>query len=170
MISGKVFVLIVLGIIFIVLAGWMIIKKKNFYDLGRLLKKIWRSILQGIISIRLLKKRMHFILLTILLWSLYLLGGYIGFMALKETQMYGIKEAFTVLSAGSIGMVVSPGGIGAYAILIQQTMILYNLNTAIALAFGWILWMAQTTVILIGGLISFVAIPYYNKRKLSEPF
>ncbi len=170
MISGLVFILIVFGIIAIVMAGWMIIKKKNFKDLILALKKIWLSVLQGIISIRLLKKRGQFVLLTITLWSLYLAGGYLGFMALKETQQFGIREAFTVLSAGSIGMVVSPGGIGAYAYLIQQTMQLYNLNSVIALAFGWILWMVQTAVILVGGLISFVAIPYYNKKRLSEPF
>jgi hypothetical protein len=43
-------------------------------------------------------------------------------------------------------------------------MILYGLSTGIALAFGWILWVVQTSVILIGGLISFVAMPWYNKR------
>ena len=102
------------------------------------------------------------------MWALYLTGGYIGFMALKETEQYGITEAFTVLSAGSIGMIITPGGIGAYALLIQKTMQIYGLQKGIALAFGWILWLAQTAVILIGGLISFVSIPYYNKKRLIE--
>jgi glycosyltransferase 2 family protein len=48
-------------------------------------------------------------------------------------------------------------------------MKLYGLNEVIALAFGWLLWLAQTVVILLGGLISFAVIPYYNKkRKLYE--
>jgi predicted Kef-type K+ transport protein len=89
-------------------------------------------------------------------------------MALKETDEYGIREAFTVLSAGSIGMIATPGGIGAYALLLKQTMIVYGLNKGVALAFGWILWLAQTAVILIGGLISFVAMPYYHKQKHRE--
>ena len=89
-------------------------------------------------------------------------------MAFRETELYGIKEAFTILSAGSIGMIASPGGIGAYAYLIEKTMQLYGLNYTIALAFGWILWLAQTTVILLGGLISFAALPYYNKNKIRE--
>jgi uncharacterized membrane protein YbhN (UPF0104 family) len=87
-------------------------------------------------------------------------------MALQETSQYGIREAFTVLSAGSIGMIATPGGIGAYAYMIQVTMQLYGLDSTIALAFGWILWLAQTTIILIGGLISFVSLPYYNKKKI----
>ncbi|MBC7874960.1 MAG: flippase-like domain-containing protein [Ferruginibacter sp.] len=166
---SSAFVLLVLGgIVMLALAIWMIKNKKNFNDLGLLFKKIGRSIWQGISAIRHLKKRWWFLFLTISMWGLYLAGGYIGFMALQETQAYGISEAFTVLSAGSVGMIATPGGIGAYAYLLQKTMQVYGLNEGVALAFGWILWLAQTAVILIGGLISFVAIPYYNKRKLRE--
>jgi uncharacterized protein (TIRG00374 family) len=166
--AGWVIGLIALGVLLIALIIWMVKKKKKLSDLKILFKKIARSIVQGVSSIKHLRKRKQFVLLTIILWTIYLLGGYIGFFALQETGHYGIKEAFTVLSAGSIGMIATPGGIGAYAWLIQQTMLLYGLNSGIALAFGWILWLAQTAVILIGGLISFVAIPYYNKRKLLE--
>ena len=88
-----------------------------------------------------------------------------GFFALQETQNYGIKETFAVLSAGSVGVIVTPGGIGAYALLIKKTMELYGLEEGIALAFGWILWLVQTFAVLIGGIFSFVAIPYFNKRK-----
>ena len=147
----------------------MIFKKKTINDLGVLVNKTGRSIWQGISAIQHLKKRKQFILFTIALWTLYLSGGYIGFMALHETEQYGIKEAFTILSAGSIGMIVTPGGIGAYALLIEKTMQIYGLQKGVALAFGWILWLAQTSVILIGGLISFAALPYFNKRKQSEP-
>ena len=167
-ISSSLLLIILVGIVIIALAIWMIRNKKNFKDLSLLFKKIGISIWQGLSAIRHLKKRWLFIFFTISIWSLYLAGGYIGFMALKETEQYGINEAFTVLSAGSIGMIATPGGIGAYAVLLQKTMMVYGLNKGIALAFGWILWLAQTTVILLGGLISFVGMPYYNKRKLRE--
>jgi uncharacterized protein (TIRG00374 family) len=166
--AGWIIGLIILAVITLIIGLWMYLKKKNFNDLLLLFKKIGRSIWQGISAIKHLKKRKQFILLTITLWTLYLSGGYIGFMALQETHVYGIREAFTVLSAGSIGMIATPGGIGAYAYLLQQTMILYGLSQGIALAFGWILWLAQTAVVLIGGLISFVAMPYYNKQKHFE--
>lgn len=165
---GYIFLLILLGIILIVILIWMIRKKKNLRDLGLLFKKIGQSIWKGIIAIEHLKKRKQFIALTIALWTLYLSGGYLGFIALKETTQYGIKEAFTVLSAGSIGMVITPGGIGAYAYLLQKTMHVYGLNYGVALAFGWILWLTQSAVIVIGGLVSFVAIPYYNKKRNPE--
>jgi glycosyltransferase 2 family protein len=162
---SSIILLVIAGVLVIVLLVWMIKNKKGFSDLGLLFKKIGRSIWQGVSAIQHLKRRGLFIFLTVSMWALYLTGGYIGFMALKETQQYGINEAFTVLSAGSIGMVATPGGIGSYAILVQKTMQVYGLNGGIALAFGWILWVAQFAVILVGGLISFVAIPYYNKNK-----
>jgi uncharacterized protein (TIRG00374 family) len=165
---GWVVALIAGGVIIIALFAWMIIKRKTFYDLLLFIKRIWRHIWQGIIAIRHLKKRGQFILLTIALWTLYLSGGYLGFIALKETQHFGIREAFTVLSAGSIGMIATPGGIGAYAYLLQKTMQLYGLNAGIALAFGWLLWIAQTAVIVMGGLFSFVALPYVNKKRMIE--
>jgi glycosyltransferase 2 family protein len=164
-ISSSTVLLIIVAFLFILLLSWMIKNKKGFSDLGLLFKKIGKSIWEGLSAIRHLKKRWLFVFLTISMWGLYLAGGYIGFMAIKETQQYGVTEAFTILSAGSVGMIATPGGIGAYAYLIQKTMQVYGLNGGIALAFGWILWVAQLLVILIGGLISFVAIPYYNKSK-----
>ena len=162
--SYTLITLVIIGIGLVALFVWMYLKKKTARDLMLILTVIGRRIVEGVSSIRRLKKRYQFIFLTVALWSLYFAGGYIGFMAFRETEHYGVREAFTVLSAGSIGMIASPGGIGAYAIMIEKTMQLYGLSQPIAVAFGWILWLATTAVIVIGGLISFVAIPYYNKR------
>lgn len=164
MISGKLLLGIIIALIVLIIAIWMIRKKKNFTDLGVAIKKIAARVWQGLSAIQHLKKRGQFILLTVLLWTLYLAGGYIGFQALHETEHYGVKEAFTVLSAGSIGMIISPGGIGGYALFIEGTMMLYGLQKSIATAFGWLLWIAQTVVILLGGLLSFILLPAYNRR------
>jgi uncharacterized protein (TIRG00374 family) len=160
--------LIIGGVVALLILVWMLLKKKNLNDLLLAIKKIWLRIWEGVSSIRHLKKRSLFIFYTICLWSLYLFAGYLGFFALQATTGYGIREAFTILSAGSIGMIASPGGIGAYAYLIQKTMPIYGLNENIALAFGWILWLVTTAVIVIGGLISFALVPYYNKKRIRE--
>ncbi len=159
-------VLITVGGIALLIGLWMIIKKKTFKDLGIAMRKIGSRIWQGLSTIQHLKKRGRFLFLTLMLWCLYLSGGYIGFLALHETEHYGVREAFTVLSAGSIGMIVTPGGIGAYAYLIEATMQMYGLQQSIAVAFGWLLWLAQTVVIFIVGIFSFAALPWYNKRKM----
>jgi glycosyltransferase 2 family protein len=169
-VPGWVVTLVIAGFLLFLLFSWMIRKKKKLSDIPPLLLTVWQHIVKGVSAIGSLKRRWYFIFLTIALWALYLFAGYLGFVAMKETQQYGIKEAFAILSAGSIGMVVSPGGVGAYAYLVQQTMESYGLTPVIAFAFGWVLWVVQTSVNILGGLFSFVAIPYYNKKKLSEPF
>jgi uncharacterized membrane protein YbhN (UPF0104 family) len=166
--AGLLVALIIAGIVILAVAGWMIFKKKNFTDLFVLVKRIALNVLRGVISVGRLKKRFLFISYTIIIWVLYLLAGYIGFFALVETTGYGIREAFSILSAGSIGMIVTPGGIGAYAILLEKTMMIYGLQKGIALAFGWLLWIVQTGVILLGGLFSFAALPFYNKKLTVE--
>ncbi len=165
---GWILLAILAGIVMLMLAIWMIARKKKPADVISLFKMIGKRIWQGISAIQHLKKRGTFLLYTFLLWALYLSGGLLGFHALQETSHYGIREAFTVLSAGSIGMIATPGGIGAYALILEKTMQLYGLQKGIALAFGWLLWLAQTVVILLGGLISFVALPWYNKKRLRE--
>lgn len=167
-ISGYLIVAVILSVIIIATAIWLYIKKKKPADIILIIKKIIRSIIEGVSSVRHLKKRGLFIFYTISIWVLYLSGGYIGFYALQETQQYGIKESFSILSAGSVGMIATPGGIGAYPFLIEKTMMLYGLQQGFALAFGWLLWLAQTGVILIGGLFSFTAIPYFNKKKINN--
>ena len=167
-IPGYVLAAIVVGLIVIIMLIWMLVKKKTLADALAVFKKIGNSVWQGISAVQHLRKRGLFLLYSLAMWTLYLLGGYIGFYALQETQHYGIKQAFAVLSAGSIGMIATPGGIGAYALLLKKTMELYGLQEGVALAFGWILWLVQTFVIVTGGLFSFVAIPYFNKKNIPE--
>lgn len=156
---------IFIGVILVAILLWMLIKKKSFNDLINLFRSIASRVWQGVSTIRHLKRRGLFIFYTFLIWLGYLAGGYIGFQALNETAGYGIREAFTVLSAGSVGMIITPGGIGGYALLIEKTMMLYGLQQPIAAAFGWLLWISQTLIILFGGLASFVLLPWNNKRR-----
>jgi uncharacterized membrane protein YbhN (UPF0104 family) len=165
-IPGLLIAAAVIGVIAILVVVWMLVRKKTFANLTALVKKIGQSVWQGISAVQHLKKRALFIFYSIVVWLCYFFSTYSGFFALQETQHYGIKEAFAVLSAGSVGVIITPGGIGAYSLLIQKTMELYGLEPGIALAFGWILWLVQTLIILIGGIFSFVAIPYFNKRKI----
>jgi hypothetical protein len=167
-ISGFLIGGILIGVIIVAILLWMLVKRKTFNDVTGLFRKIVRSVWQGVSAVQHLKKRGLFILYTVALWLCYFYGTYLGFFALQETQQYGVKEAFAILSAGSVGVIVTPGGIGAYALLIKKTMELYGLEEGVALAFGWILWLVQNLVIVVAGVFSFVAIPYFNKRRASE--
>lgn len=129
------------------------------------LQKIVFNLWQGFISIKDLKRPWMFTLLSVLIWLLYIASVYIGFMMFQETRQCGIKEALTVLSAGTLAIMATPGGIGAYAFLVQKTMSLYQLNSGVGLALGWLLWLLQTCVVLVLGVLSIISLPFYNKKK-----
>ncbi len=159
-----------IAVFIIITALWLFISKKKFADLLALFKKIALHVWQGFIAIRSLNRRWEFVLLSIAIWALYGASVYAGFLMLEETRHYGIKEALTVLCAGSLAMAATPGGIGAYAFLVQKTMDLYHLNTGVGLALGWLLWLLQVIVVLVVGGLSLVGLPVYNKHKaLQQP-
>lgn len=144
---------------------WMLITKKKFSDLVALFRKIALHIWQGFIAIRALKKSWTFVFLSIAIWALYAFSVYIGFLMLEETMHYGLKEALTVLCAGTLAMAATPGGIGAYAFLVQKTMTIYQLNTGLGLALGWLLWLLQVVVVLAVGGLSLIGLPLVNKKR-----
>ena len=163
-----VIAVILIAVTFLGILLWMRIKKRTFSEILVTVKQIIKRVWEGVGTIRHLKKRKLFLVYTFSLWFLYFLGGYIALFALHETQQYGVKQALTILTTGCVGMILTPGGIGAFAFLIKNAMQLYGLNEGIALAFGWILWLVDVFVVILAGVFSFVAFPYFNnKREIS---
>lgn len=152
-------------ILAIIMGIWLLFRRFGHLKFVKNFRKILAGIWQGLMSIRYVQHKWLFFLYSLLIWLLYFLGTYIGFYALEETSEYGFKESLSVLAFGSIGMIMTQGGIGAYQLMVQQIMTLYGLSQAIGLAFGWILWIAQTFVILLLGLISFGLLPYINRKR-----
>lgn len=121
---------------------------------------------EGVGSIIAMKKRYLFLLYTTLIWASYLALIYIGFLALPATQHLGIGAALSVLVIGSVGIILTPGGIGAYPPLVQLALFqLYAIKESFGLAFGWISWLAQTLIIILFGIIAFLVLPLYNKNR-----
>lgn len=130
------------------------------------LKVILIGILHGLTSIRYVKNKWLFLFHTVSIWVLYLVSTWLGFRVLQETQHLGIAEACAVLVMGSIGMIVSPGGIGAYPYAIQQTVSLYGIAAEpYGLALGWLLWLGQFVIFVLFGALSFILLPTLNNKR-----
>ena len=121
---------------------------------------------EGVTSIFKMKKRGAFLFHTFMIWMCYLSLIVIGFKAIEATAHLSWLAGLSVLVFGSLGMIVTPGGIGAYPIAVQGVLFnVYLINKNFALAFGWVSWMAQTAIILVLGLLSLLLLPIYNARK-----
>lgn len=143
-------------------------KKFAHISLVQKIKEILRNIWHGLTSIRYLKNKGWFIFHTVLMWVLYLMAIRVGMAAMKETSMYGLKESLSVLSMGSVGMIATQGGVGAYPLLVQETMVLYGLTENMGKAFGWLLWLVQFFMVIVFGALSLLLLPLVNRKKQDE--
>ncbi|MDR2970329.1 MAG: flippase-like domain-containing protein [Bacteroidales bacterium] len=122
----------------------------------RFVKKIVVGLWQGLISIKDLKKPYLFIIYTIAIWAFYYLGVFLCFFAFDFLKFLGPMPAFVVMVVGTIGFIISQGGLGAYPLIVAGILVLYRVDYAQGLAAGWIGWTAQTIMILIFGFTSLI--------------
>ncbi|MGY0426633.1 MAG: TIGR00374 family protein, partial [Polaribacter sp.] len=72
----------------------------------------------------------------------------------------GILIAFI---AGGFSIATTNGGIGLFPVAVAGALALFNIPTEPATAFGWIMWVAQTAMIVVFGGLAFLLLPIYNK-------
>jgi glycosyltransferase 2 family protein len=122
----------------------------------------------GIISIKYLQQKWAFIFSSLGIWAMYLLGTWIGFHATIGTAGLPFQIAVSALAFASIGMIITPGGIGAYAYFIAQVLEKNGISFEIGFANGTLQWFAQFIIILFVGFISLLLLPYVNKNKIAN--
>jgi uncharacterized membrane protein YbhN (UPF0104 family) len=160
LIAGGVFVAVIA-------IAYLLLKRFGHIDAVGKIKNILSGVWHGLNSIRYIKHKGLFIFHTILIWTLYLAGTVAGLYALKETAHLGVPGGLATLSVGSVGMIVTPGGIGAYPLLVSELMGLYGLDSAtVGTALGWLLWTAQTLIIVVVGFICFSLLSAFNKNRI----
>jgi uncharacterized protein (TIRG00374 family) len=160
-VAGILLFMIILKILFSRLGHINIVQKIN-----NVLTNVWH----GLTSVKALKNKWLFFFYTFSIWGLYLVSTWVGFFAITETSGLSLRDALTVLAMGSVGMIVSPGGIGAYALLVQETVAFYNIEKEpYGQALGWLLWLGQFISFVLFGTISFILLPRINKKRYEEP-
>lgn len=163
--STTVYIVIAIAILCLLLFWW-VLRRFGHIDMVGKVKKVIRGVGHGLASVMHMQKKWLFIFHTIIIWALYLLSTTAGLYALQETDHLGLSGGLTTLVMGSVGMILTPGGIGAYPLLVAKLMELYGLDRlTVGAALGWLLWSAQTVIILLGGLVFSGLFSYHNKKK-----
>lgn len=121
----------------------------------------------GIVSVRRVKNIPLFLFHSLLIWVMYFAMIYVCFFSTEATQQLDWRAGIAVLAFGTFGIIATQGGIGAYQIVVTGLLMLYNIPKDLAYAFSWLVWSAQTLLILIGGLIAMIALPIYNHKSVS---
>ncbi len=161
-------ILLALGFLVFLFIMKIIFNRFGHINIILKIKDILIGVWHGLISVRALKNKTLFFLYTFGIWFLYLFSTWCGFFAIDATSHLSMADALTVLVMGSVGMIVSPGGIGAYAFLVMETVALYDIpKEPFGQALGWLLWFGQFLSFVIFGVISFILLPRVNRKKIN---
>lgn len=160
---------IILFFLSLIIGGtWIIIKKLPHNKLVNVVSKVITGIWEGLSSIKQLQQKGLFIIYSVLIWGFYILGTWIGLYATVGTSGLGIAIAVSALAFGSIGMIITPGGIGAYAYFIAKVLEKNGIGFEIGFANGTLQWFAQFIIVLIVGFVSLSLLPWYNSKKVNN--
>jgi uncharacterized protein (TIRG00374 family) len=153
---------ILMGLLLILLVLFFIFRKK-LPTIITSVKQIVTGIWEGVISATKLKQHNLFFLYSFGIWFLYLLATYVGLHATSGTES-SFATAISCLAYASIGMILTPGGIGAYAYFMAKVLELNGVDYTLGLANGTLQWFSQFLIVIVLGGISLVLLPLINKQ------
>jgi uncharacterized protein (TIRG00374 family) len=128
------------------------------------IKTFVSGLIEGVTSIFKMKNKWAFIFHTLFIWTMYVAMFWATIPAIEglEIPFGGILIGFI---AGGFSIAATNGGIGLYPIAVASALALFDIPAETATAFGWIMWTAQTAMIIIFGGLAFLCLPIYNKNK-----
>ena len=127
------------------------------------IKTFVSGLIEGVTSIFKMKNKWAFIFHTIFIWAMYVAMFWATIPAIDglNVPLGGILIGFI---AGGFSIAATNGGIGLYPIAVAGALALFDVPTEPATAFGWIMWTAQTAMIIVFGGLAFLVLPIYNKK------
>lgn len=144
--------------------GYRLIQRAKRGFLARV-KKFVNGLLEGAISIFSMKKKWAFIFHTVFIWVMYIMMFYTVTFAIPETTNLPFEAIIVGFVVGGLSMALTNGGLGTYPVAVAAVLVLYSVEKNPANAFGWLMWTAQTLMVIAFGGLSFLLLPIYNRKK-----
>lgn len=142
-----------------ILGGLLVFRNKKLKAF--IVEKI-QSLIEGVRSISKLKHPWLFILYSLGIYGIYFVSTILMYRAIDGLDSLQWSSGFVVLIAGTLGVGMTQGGIGAYQLLVTQALEWYQIPKPIGLAYSWICWGIQTITLVFFGFISWI---YLNIKK-----
>ena len=150
----------------LIVGGYLLTKyvKKAQAGIGLKIKNFVSGLIEGVTSILKMKNKWAFIFHTVFIWAMYVAMFWATIPAINglNVPFGGVLIGFI---AGGFSIAATNGGIGLYPVAVAGALALFGINEEPATAFGWIMWTAQTLMIIIFGGLAFLFLPIYNKNK-----
>jgi len=129
------------------------------------IKRFFKSVLEGFLSLTKLKKKLFpFILLSVLIWTCYVLAFFTIKFSVTELNVIDNSLVFPAFVVGVFSISLSNHGLGVYPLAIALFLSNFGINTEIGLTYGWLAWSCQAIITLIFGGLSFFVLPLLKTR------
>ena len=129
------------------------------------IKRFFKSVLEGFLSLTKLKgKLLTFILLSLLIWTCYILAFFVIKFSVTELNFIDNSLVFPAFVVGVYSISLSNHGLGVYPLAIALFLSNFGINTEIGLTYGWLAWSCQAIITLIFGGLSFFVLPLLKTR------
>ena len=154
---------IFLSLGFIALVGLTIsikLLQKSSHPLALKFSTFLKGLQEGVNSVLHMKKKWHFIGHTLFIWVCYIAMFWVIQYAIVDLREIHFNEILVGFIAGTFAMTTTNGGVGLYPIAISSSLALFEISKIQGDAYGWIMWIAQTLLVVILGVLSFLFIPF----------
>ena len=133
--SGGAGLLLMAGAVLLGLAllGWFLFNRYQEaigrHPVYQKIRGFAMGLLEGLLSVRRLRRPGAFVFHTLLIWTMYYFMSYTLFFAMPATANLSPLAGLTILVVGALGMAApTPGGIGSFHLLVGQVVLLYGLT------------------------------------------
>ena len=129
------------------------------------IKRFFKSVLEGFLSLTKLKKKLFpFMLLSLLIWTCYVLAFFTIKFSVSELNVIDSSLIFPAFVVGVFSISLSNHGLGVYPLAIALFLSNFGISTEIGLTYGWLAWSCQAIITLIFGGLSFFVLPLLKTR------
>ncbi|GAB3735763.1 lysylphosphatidylglycerol synthase transmembrane domain-containing protein [Spirosoma lituiforme] len=124
-----------------------------------------KGLLEGLLSVRKIRRPGAFVFHTLLIWTMYYLMSFCLFFAMPATANLGPLAGLTILVVGSLGMAApTPGGIGSFHLLVGQVALLYGLTSQDGQVLATFIHGVSTIMIIILGIAALLVVLFRGNK------
>lgn len=138
--------------------------KKSKHPLAEKITTLFNGLSEGFLTIVKMEKKAAYLLHTLFIWAMYIAMFYTIKFSIPETQSLVFEALLIGFIVGALTISATNGGIGIYPFSVSLVLISYGISKESSLAFGWIMWTAQTVMVILFGSISFFLLPLVNRK------
>lgn len=157
----------IVGFILFAVLFIVFIKRSNSL-LALKIKGFVNGLIEGILSIFKMKQKWAFVFHTLFIWVMYVLMFYVTTFAVDETSGISFAAILIGFISGSFSIAATNGGIGSYPVAIFLAFSIFGIAEDAGMAFGWIMWAAQTLMVVVLGGLSLLILPIYNRNRVNH--